>query len=294
MVPSVDNATIIQFSDRVHVAAQQNKARLRPYTFIKQIKGERFAYDGIGPVEAREVSGRNQPVVFSDINHNRRLLRRRRFTIALPIDSADVRSILLSPDSEYAAACVRAMERVYDRVSVEAMFVDVWTGVDFATAVTFAADGGRTINATAGTTYEKLLESDRNFMDDDVGTDIPEKMVMGVTGDEHEDLMQELELVNADYTRRSVVDGGRITKAMGYDIVPFAANANLPILSVSGGTRDCFAMSSRAICVGMSKMFEVSIEKRPDLIETRQVSVVFDFGAVRTEGKLIQKFQTTD
>jgi hypothetical protein len=81
---------------------------------------------------------------------------------------------------------------------------------------------------------------------------------------------------------------------MKYELVKFGGAATNPILAVSGGTRDCFVMSTRAMCVGMSKEFGINIEKRNDLHETVQVEVVFELGAVRTEGKLIKKVQTTD
>jgi hypothetical protein len=85
-----------------------------------------------------------------------------------------------------------------------------------------------------------------------------------------------------------------MVEAAGYGLVHFAAAAVNPILAVSGGTRDCFVMSKRAMCVGMSKEVSIKIQERPDLHETVQVEVVFELGAVRTEGKKIKKVQTTD
>jgi hypothetical protein len=291
---SIDAALITQFSDQVHVAAQQMKARLRGSVQVKPMSGDIFAYDGLGPIEAIEQVGRHQPVVFSDATHTRRKISRRRFTLALPIDASDVRGALINPESEYARACAMAMERVFDRIVVEAMFAAVLTGRDMGTSVTFANDDGDTINATAGTTYAKLLETTRLFLDDDVGTDVPESMLLGISGDEHEDLMGETELVSGDFSRQYAVDKGRMIQAAGYDLKHFAGAAVNPILAVSGGVRDCFAMSTRAMCVGMSKEMAVAVEKRDDLIETTQVIINFELGAVRTEGKLIKKFQTTD
>ena len=291
---SIDAATVIEFSAQVHVAAQQAKARLRPFTQIKPMSGKAFAYDGLGQVEASEVIGRHQPVVFGDLNHNRRKISRRRFVLTLPIDASDVRSMLLNPEGEYASACARAMERVYDRIVVEAMFAAVLTGEDFATSVTAANDGVSTVTATAGLTYAKLLEAGKNFIDSDVGTDVPEKLLLGISGDEHSALMQEVELVSGDFSSQYAIDKGRMVNAAGFDLVLFAGGATRPVLDVTGGVRTCFAMSSRAMCVGLSKDMTLKVEDRPDLVETKQVQIIFDLGAVRTEGKLIQKVTTTD
>jgi hypothetical protein len=150
------------------------------------------------------------------------------------------------------------------------------------------------VNATAGFTYEKLLEILQNFMDNDVGNDMPETFVQGITGDEHTDLMSETELVSGEYVRSFSIEKGRMVEAAGIKLIPFAANARNPILDVNSGTRDCPCMSGRAMCVGLSKDPEVEIEKRSDKVETYQVVIVFELGAARTEGKLIQKVQTTD
>jgi len=185
------------------------------------------------------------------------------------------------------------MLRQYDRVAYEAAFADVLTGRDFETTVTAATDGVDTVNATAGLTYEKLLELRQNFYDNDVGLDENEKIFLTITGKEHTALMGEEELISGDFTRDFVVENGRISRALGMDLVPFAGGVANPIIGVSGGTRTLLAASSRGICLGVSKEMSIKIEERPDYIETKQVQVVMEIGAVRTEGVLVQKVTTT-
>ena len=293
-VPNIDVAQITQFSDELHLKSQQIKARLRPFARIKPMIGDLFAYDGLGDVEAQEVAGRVQPTVFQDIDHLRRKIKRRRFVVTLPIDDMDAKGVLINPDSEYATACVRAMERVFDRVGVDALFASVNTGRDFENTVTYATDGGFTVNATAGLTYEKLLEISQNWIDVDVGNDMPETKVLGISGDEHTALMKESELISGDFSRQFVVDKGEITMAAGLILLKFAANARVPILSVTSGTRDCFAITSRTLCYGLSKSVQVTLKDRSDLVDVKQVQIVGILGAVRTEGVLAQKVQTTD
>lgn len=293
MVQSIDNALITEFSDMVHHEAQQMQSRLKPYLNIKQMSGDIFAYDGLGRVEAREVSGRNVAATFDDITHNRRKISRRRFVVNLPIDASDVRGALLNPESEYAKSVAAAMMRQYDRVAYEAAFANVLTGRDFDTTVTFASDGGNTVTATAGLTYDKLLEIRQNFYDEDVGIDDNEQIFLTITGKEHTALMGEEELISGDFSRDFVVENGRIAKALGMNLVMFAGGVTSPILTVSGGTRSLLAASSRGICLGVSKEMSIKIEDRPDYIETKQVQVVMEVGAVRTEGALVQKVTTT-
>lgn len=290
---TIDNLLITQFSDMLHVKAQQIKSRLRPFVEIKPMTGDLFAYDGLGIVEAREVVGRIQKTQFDSIDHNRRKIRRRRFVVTLPIDGSDVRAMLTNPQGPYAEASIRAMERQFDRVGVEAAFADVPTGREFDTAVTFANDGGFTVNATAGLTYEKILEINKNWRNNDVGNDVPISKLFLITGTEEEALMKETELISGDFSRQFVSDKGEMTKAVGLDLLIYGADVPNPILSVSGGTRDCIAMASKALCYGLSKEFGVTVKDRSDYVETAQVQIIGELGAVRTEGVLMQKVQTT-
>ena len=290
---SIDNNMTTQFAAMLHIQAQQSPSRFRPYVQVKQMTGDLYAYDGLGKVEAREVNARVAATVFDDISHNRRKIARRRFVVTLPIDASDTRGVLLNPEGEYAGACMKAMNRQWDKVIAESIFANVSTGRDFGTSVTFANDGGATVDATGGTTYEKLLELRKNFTNDEVGLDQNENIILAITGTEEEALMQELELVSGDFSRQFVVDKGRISRAAGIDLICFGADVTNPILDVNSGTRDCIGMTGRAICVGLSKDMSINIKDRPDYVETKQVQIIGQWGAVRTEGVLAQKFQTT-
>lgn len=290
---TIDNHLITQFSDMLHVKAQQIKSRLRPYVKMKNLTGEQFAYDGLGDVEMTEIVSRQKPVVFDSIDHNRRKIRKRRFAVTLPIDEADARATLTNPEGDYAEACIRAAERVFDRVGIEAAFATVSTGRDFDTSVSFATDGGLTIDATSGLTYEKFLESQRKFHNNEVGTELPENFLFLCTGDEEEQMFKESEIISGDFSRRFVVDQGEISKVLKFNILVYGASVTNPMLNVASTTRDCIAMSSRALCYAMAVDMKLKVQERSDLIETVQVQVIVELGAVRTEGVLMQKVQTT-
>ncbi len=291
---NIDKALIIEFSAMLHQESQQIKARLRPFVNIKPMSGDVFAYDGLGDVEAREVSGRVQATVFDDIDHLRRKISRRRFVVTLPVDDMDVRGVLINPEGEYASACIKAMERVFDRVGFDAVFASVETGRDFETTVTYANDGGFTVTATGGLVYDDLITIQENWIDADVGNDVQESMILCITGDEHTALMKETELISGDFSRSFVVDKGSISTAAGLQLIKFAANARQPVIPVNSGVRDCLAMTTRGLCYGLSKEMSITLKDRPDLVDVKQVQITGILGAVRTEGVLVQKVQTTD
>jgi hypothetical protein len=294
MAAQIETAQVIQFSSAVHLAAQQMKARFASMFPVKQLTGKSFAYDGIGSIEAQELNGRFNRVTFSDLKISRRKISRRRFSLTIPIDADDASKVLINQESEYAQACSMAMARVYDRIGIEAALASVYTGEDMDTAVTFANDGGQTVTATAGLTYEKLLEIAQNFIDADVGNDMVENFIFCVSGDEVTALMKEVELTSGDYDRDYNIENGSIQRAMGLKLIKFAANSTDPILDVTSGVRSCIAMSTRGLCYAMPKQFEIAVQDRSDLVQTKQVQVNWTLGAVRTEGVLVQKVTTTD
>lgn len=292
MVSSIDNALIEQFSDMVHMEAQQMASKLKPYVQIVPMKGEVFAYDGLGTVEAREVVGRNVPATFDNIEHTRRRLSKKRFVINLPIDSSDIRSTLLSAESKYAQTIAYGALREYDRTIARAALANVWVGREYDTLLTPAQDGVITVDATAGLTYEKLLEIKQNFIDNDVD-EMRDRFFLTVTGAENTALLKEEQLTSADFNRDFNVENGRITRALGMDIITFGASVPSPIIPVVNSQRKLIAASSRGICLGISKDISIQISERKDLIETTQVQVIFEIGGVRTEGPLVQDVTVT-
>lgn len=289
----ISKSLITQFSANVHAVASQKQSRFRPYFNQMQMTGEFFAYDGIGRIEAREVLGTYAPATFDQIEHTRRKISKRRFVLNLPIDASNVRAQLLDPQSQYAQRIAEAMNRQYDRLVYQCAFADVFTGRDFETTVSAATDGVLTVDATAGLTYEKLLEIKQNFHSNDVGIEEDETLLLTITGKEHTALLQEPELIQDTYTRSYVVEKGQVNEALSIKMVHFANGVPSPIIPVVGGQRQLIAASTRGIVVGVSKDIEIKIQERTDYVETTQVQAVFEMGAVRTEGALIQKVTVT-
>jgi len=294
-VQSIDNNLVTQFSDKIHLLSQQKLSKLKSIVEIIPItSADDHAYDRLDGVQANEVFGRAQEVQFSDITHSRRKLPRRRFDIVIPIDQSDVRGALLDISGKYAQQFMSALNREIDRIIVEAMFADVQTGRNFENTVTAVNDGVTTVNATAGLTYEKLLEITENFMDADVGNEEMDRLYLSITGKEHSALMNETELISGDFTHQFAVERGRMRNALGMDLLAYAGSpSTTPILDVNGSTRDLFAMSNRAMALGISKDISIEVQPRFDLVDTFQIVGILQMGAVRTEGKLIQKVQTT-
>jgi hypothetical protein len=290
---SIDSVLVSQFADNLHVEQQQISSLFRPHADIVPLNAEDFYYDSIGILEDTEVTTRNAVSVATDANFSRRRAVSREFSVTVHVGQSDVERMMRDPQGQLVNACKAAIERRFDRLYYDALFADVKVGkhVSQAVTTTFAADGGRTVDATAGLTYAKLLEAIQNQIDDECGTD---GLVFAGTGDEHTSMMGLTQLTSGDYSRQMVVDQGTVQKALGMDLLWFAGGGSSPIIKVNGsGYRECVIHKSKSIRVGMTRNPQVTLKDRSDLVNVKQIQVTMVMAAVRKEGKLVQKVTTT-
>lgn len=285
---------IRQFEDDVHHEMQQSTSRLLPWCEQTTIEGENKAIDSMGEVELSEVTGRHQQINEVVPEHKRRKLQPRRYAAAILVDTNDILSVLMDPDKEYRKALTAAIWRRVDRIITTAAHADVLTGKEFGTTTTFAQDGGKTVDATAGLTYAKMLELIKNFTNNEVGNDGVLDAVLALTGDEEETMMQISELTSGDFSRQFAVDNGKLMAALGMGVVKFGADVQNPILSVTSGTRDNICMQKGGVKFGMKQQVQIEVEKLPERTQTFKIEAILNAGAVRKEGVMVQKFQTTE
>ena len=294
MAAPIDNVLITQFSNLLHVEAQQTKSRLMGRFPSIPITGDEWAYDGTGQVIARTANERNPRISPVNPDFSRRRMLRDRIVVELIVDNRDVRGMFENPSSKLVRDCMYAIYRKADAIGISALFADVATGRRFDSTVTFAGGGGQTVNATGGLTYAKLLEIRANFRSKEVGTDMPENILLGLSEREETQLFNITQLTSGDFSRNYVVDKGQVVQVLGMDIVCFGSAVDNPQLAVASAVRDCFAASNQGLIYGMSKEFSVKvIPDYPGYIESTYIQVLGEIGAVRTDEDRIQKVTTT-
>lgn len=292
---------IVAFDAVVQHEFQQMTSKLYPFVKVEVLNAAQQTIDGLGSIEMKEANGRYQPIVFDTINHTRRGVGRKEFAVDLPIDEKDVRVTLANQSTEYAKAIVAAAQRQVDRIISEALFapVQMWqtdsngVSVPTGTPLTFANDGGQTIDASAGLTYATFVDARRRFVNNDVDLET-ERLIFCGTGDEMAKLMQDDKFIDADYTNQRVVDGGVLTSANGIECKWFAADATKPVIKVnSSGDRECAIFVANGITLAINKEITITVKDRPDLRNTKQISAVLSMGAVRNKPGVVYKIETT-
>lgn len=290
---SIDVTRVREFSERVHDAAQQMKSRLRDKSIVKYFKAKDMAYDGMESIEATDANARFAKLDFADLVHNRRQILPNRWQVTLPYDGKDSLEALFDYENQYEKYVAAAMMRRFDRTGITALLADVNTGENFQTTVNAATDGVVTVDATAGLTYEKLLEINETFIDNDLMIDMEEESNLIISGKEHTSLMSEAELTSGDYSREFYVEKGLMQKAAGLNLIKYAANASTPMIADNGvDTRNCIAFAENALCYGIQKEIDIEVRKLDDYVDTWVVICTGSFGAVRTEGKRVIQVNT--
>lgn len=290
----VDVHYIRQFEGHVHHEMSQTQPRALKFCEETTIEGENKAVDSMAGIELSEVTARHQDINEVVPEHKRRKLQPRRYAAAILVDTNDIQSVLMDPDGEYRRELTAAVNRKIDRIILDAAFAAVLTGKEFATSVTYANDGGFTVNATGGLTYATLLEIVKNFTDAEVGNEFALDVGFFLSGDEEEDMMAISQLTSGDFSRQFPVDKGKLTHALGMEVVKFGAAVSDPILAVSGGTRDCLVLQKGGIKFGMKGQISIVVENLPGKTQTHKIEAIINAGAVRKEGVMVQKFQVTD
>ena len=290
---SWDTVQITEFNAALDTQEQQMTSRLLPFAKRVGINGDNFAYDGLTEVQSYRANGRNPDIQPSQVTFTRRKLSRERVVVTLEVDQRDVRGMLTDPKGDLARLCIAAIERETDRIIYDALFATVYTGRNFGTSVSYTTDGVLSVDATAAFVYERLLEIRANFIDNEVGNVGMTPIVIGISGDEHTDLMSEIELTSGDYTSQYVIQSGSITQALGMGLIAFGAGVTDPILETVGGERISFALAQNGVVLGISLERKVEVKDNPLKVETAIINVIKELGAVRTQGVRIQRVRLT-
>lgn len=147
---SVDQARVLQFKANVTHLFQQKGSKLRGKTREETLTGKAHFYERIASTAAVLKSTRHADTILLDPIHSRRMVVPSDYTWNALVDQQDKIRLLIDPNSEYAIAAARAMQRTYDDLIITAFTADAATGESGGTAVTFANDWSVTRSATEG------------------------------------------------------------------------------------------------------------------------------------------------
>lgn len=301
--PSLSQGQLQTFATNFFSLAQQENSYLGSSAAVMYVpsNGKVYNMGRIGGLDLVEANVRNADLQIGDYDLDNRQLSWRLFTRTIQIDKKyDVQDLIADPTSSLMQELVKAKNRVIDRIIVDAAAGSVQTGsVDSASTTTSAAsDGVLTVTATSGFTYAKVTEITENFINNQLQPEMFRGSIVALTGSEHTDLMNEVEFTSNDYISARPAETGMVQRAGMYELAMFAGSVNggitvsNPILTESGGTRNCLVLAPNSIAMAMEIM-RFDVVPAADKVNSNNITLALKIGAMRTEGARVQIVTTT-
>lgn len=290
-----------QYSTNIMLLLQQKGSKIRGAVMEGTHVGNQASpVDQVGAVEANKVTTRFAPIVRTDALLDRRWVNPQDYDLAQFIDNFDRLRILIDPQSSYVQSSVYALGRRIDDEIINAFFGAASTGTTGTVSTTFPSSNVPTgqvvpVNQEAtpntGLTVAKLRAGRKQLMRNFVDLD-SDPLVCVIAASQHDDLLRETQVVNADYNvtaggRPVLSEDGMIRRFLGINFIHCERIVNTANLDGSGFAQvPLFARSGMYLGIWGDVM--TSVDRRIDLSGLPwQVYAKGTFGGTRIEEKRV-------
>jgi hypothetical protein len=205
--------------------------------------------------------------------------------------------MLIDPQSVYAQNQVFSLNRQIDDVIITALGGNAYEGHAGATTIAYSAVGEcRVIDsdgtiAAAGTAHADATETALTIAKlltckellDDANIDEERQRYFLTNPHNLNQLMNTTEVKSSDYNTVKALAQGHVDTFMGFKFIKstrLAAGADT-------SCRRCYAFAQDAIVLAIAEEPTVSIDLRPDLLNSTQVYSTLSIGATRVEGPAV-------
>lgn len=306
---AVRTGFIEDFNDKLFIAVQQKASKLRQYVNLATINGDYLYIDDIGTVSLTKNDNAFAALNNQEIEYNRRRISSSRYVMSPMLDMNQVSRLVNEEGymNQVIAQMGAAAQRKIDEVIVDALSATVYDKSGVSTS--FTSDGGITVDATSGVTFDNWMSAKQELEEIGFGIDEQSGLLFACTPQERNVLEKEVEVSSMDFHQSFGVQKdtkGNLIGMKGVDFKVFSNNPQKnisPILNVTSSVRDCFFFNTQggegmqsAITLGFQKRGEYKfelVELKETKFETWVLKGIIKVGAVRNPNSGVVKFQTT-
>lgn len=280
----IEVARIEEYKNNVQLLLQQRGAKLRDAVTMDTYRGKAGkAVEQIGKVTAQKVTTRHADTPLISTPHDARWVFPVDYDWADLVDSFDKLRIGIELTGSYAQNGAYALGRALDDEIIAAFFGTAKTGENGTISTAFDTANQQIAAGSTGLTVDKLITAKRILMANEVDVDT-DRLYCAITAKQHENLLNQIQVVSTEFNARPVLVDGRITQFLGFNMVPIerlgvdgSSNRRVPVWARSG------------MHLGMWGDIEVDIGPRRDKRNAIQVYVKGTFGGTRLEeGKVVE------
>lgn len=279
-----------QYTTNVQLLSQQKGSRLRMSVTTGTYVGKQgVPVDQFQPTVANKRTTRYPALTPADIQADRRWVFPSDYDWNDLIDQIDKLRLLIDPQSSYVQSAVAALNRAMDDEIITAFFGTAKTGVDGATSTTFPASqqvsASEGASSATGLNVEKLKAGIQILLANEAwDPSSGERIYCVITAKQNRNLMDEVQIINADYNAdRAVVNDGFV---MSWGKVDFIHSERLPL---NGSSQTRVPMYTKSgMHLGIWNDISTDVSQRKDLAGLPwQVYAFGTFGGTRLEEKKV-------
>jgi hypothetical protein len=299
MSENLPKLAVETFSTVLELKLQQTKSMLRGRVMEGYHVGKQASpVDYIGNIEMKAPAGRFSPNQPQNTDFTRRWVTPVDKEAYQLIDTFDKLRLLSDPTSRYSDVAAAAVAREWDDRIIACAFATATigdsTGIGTTTESFDPNSAGLTISdtfksaASSGLTVAKMIETKRVMRKAQVPVDT-EQLTWVTNSQGESDLLNQVQVVSTEFNDRPVLQDGKVTRFLGWDIVYSER------LASASSIRSNIAMVKSGAYLGVWKDTENDLERRRDLSGLPwQLATLMSSGATRLEPARLCKVQCAD
>jgi hypothetical protein len=291
---------ISEFNTNVKLLAMQSKDRFAPWVMTGSHKGKQASpVDQIAATDVQQRTARAQPKILTDIANERRWVQPKSFHVHTVFDDFDKIRMQVDLNSPFLKTQMNAMNRKKEDAMIDAFFATSVVGEEGDSTISFSSDGGSTVTVgTTDLTFEKLVAAQKLLYEAEVDLDDPEEAIIcAITPHQHETLLSQEEITNADFVRgKTLFDKeGRLTLWFGIHFIMTnrlldTAGVRATVNPGAATVREIPMWAKSGMHSGIWDDVRGVIVNRKDLVgDPPEMSVYATFGATRLQGAKVVK-----
>lgn len=297
-----------QYVSNLEMLLQQKGGKLTDKVARGSYYGKSVKFiEQFGPIVPSRNLPRGADTPLSNPTDDARWLQPIDYDAGILIDNQDKLRMLIDPKSGYLINMVEGMRRAQDDEILCAFTRSSLTGQDGTTTTPLLAANVISVStggSNSGMNVAKLRAMKKLFMKNGVNLD-SETIWCILDSQAHDDLLNEIEVINLDYNTKPTLVDGKVTQFMGINFqhVEFQSAADYPLANTgwtnSGGTSLAGALidsssnilypcwSTLGMHYGDWNMLETDIGPRRDKRNAQQIYVTQTIGASRVQEKRV-------
>lgn len=270
---------VTQFSNNVHLLAEQKVSRLLPAVMREDVKGESWTVEITGGVSVNQINERHGDTPLNNTPQTRRWGFISDFDVADLIDKQDRVKMLIELDSIYTMRHAGAMGRGIDDSIITAMFATAITGHAGGGTTPFDTSNQQIASGSTGLTIDKLNRAKEILDANEVDEFYPR--FFACQARQLRELLEDDKVTSQDFNTVKALVKGEIDTFLGFK---FIRTQRLPVAT---SVRNCAAWAQPAIRFGMAMSPNTTASVRPDKRNAQQIYTCGSWGALRVEDAML-------